>query len=161
MTCVFEVQDTCIGHNKKQFKFNFLNIFISKWCLSQLADNMLPDYSLYNGDDALSQRFVTQNYGRLHVYLESLDLETMTETPSYRMTDLFADIGGILGLYLGLSIGTIFELIQYVFFLSTHSCWGSKDDAEADKEWTENSEIGVRYILKDILAKVLYKLQLL
>ncbi|KAL8590301.1 hypothetical protein ACOMHN_006417 [Nucella lapillus] len=61
---------------------------------------------------------IRQNLLRLNVYLEDLSVVKYKQMPAYGMEDLFADIGGTLGLWMGVSVLTIMELLELVFRLS-------------------------------------------
>ncbi|XP_077982509.1 degenerin mec-10-like [Glandiceps talaboti] len=66
---------------------------------------------------------VRLNLARLEVYFEELNSQTISEQPAYPIEQLFSDIGGTLGLYIGLSIITVFEFFEFMtdvigFFIS-------------------------------------------
>ncbi|XP_076464690.1 FMRFamide-activated amiloride-sensitive sodium channel-like [Babylonia areolata] len=61
---------------------------------------------------------IRQNLLRLNVYLEDLSVVKYKQMPAYGMEDLFADIGGTLGLWMGVSVLTIMELLELVIRLS-------------------------------------------
>ena len=58
-----------------------------------------------------------QNLLRLNVYLEDLSVVEYRQLPAYGLADLFADIGGTLGLWMGISVLTIMELIELIIRL--------------------------------------------
>jgi hypothetical protein len=58
------------------------------------------------------------------VYLEDLSVVEYRQLPAYGLADLFADIGGTLGLWMGISVLTIMELMELIirlFFLLFNS----------------------------------------
>ncbi|KAH9494544.1 hypothetical protein Btru_042391 [Bulinus truncatus] len=57
---------------------------------------------------------VRQNLIRLNIYLEDLSVVEYRQLPAYGLADLFADIGGTLGLWMGISVLTIMELVELV-----------------------------------------------
>lgn len=61
---------------------------------------------------------IRQNLLRLNVYLEDLSVVKYKQMPAYGMEDLVADIGGTLGLWMGVSVLTIMELLELIFRLS-------------------------------------------
>ena len=61
---------------------------------------------------------IRQNLLRLNVYLEDLSVVKFKQMPAYGMEDLFADIGGTLGLWMGVSVLTMMELLELIFRLS-------------------------------------------
>ena len=65
-------------------------------------------------DNLTSYDFVTDNFVRVNVYLSDMEVEVQEQQPSYRLSNLFSDIGGTLGLWVGLSLLTVVEFIQLV-----------------------------------------------
>lgn len=53
------------------------------------------------------------------IYFEKLSLDVTTETPSMTIVNLFSNIGGTLGLFLGMSLLSIVELIELIIFIFT------------------------------------------
>ncbi|CAL1527011.1 unnamed protein product [Lymnaea stagnalis] len=58
-----------------------------------------------------------QNLLRLNIYLEDLSVVEYRQLPAYGLADLFADIGGTLGLWMGISVLTIMELVELIIRL--------------------------------------------
>ncbi|XP_033126038.1 degenerin mec-10-like [Anneissia japonica] len=58
-----------------------------------------------------------QNLVRLEVYYEDLSYTSISESPAYTWESLFGDIGGTLGLYIGLSMLTVVEFFEFVIDL--------------------------------------------
>ena len=58
------------------------------------------------------------NFARLNVYFRDLDISTREQIASYGIFALFSDFGGTMGLWVGISIVSIVELIQFVITLS-------------------------------------------
>ena len=65
-------------------------------------------------DNLTSYDFITDNFVRVNVYLSDMEVEVQEQQPSYMLSNLFSDIGGTLGLWVGLSLLTVVELIQLV-----------------------------------------------
>nr|XP_006821452.1 PREDICTED: uncharacterized protein LOC102804529 [Saccoglossus kowalevskii] len=55
---------------------------------------------------------ILKNLVRLEVYFEELNLEKITAKPAYHVENLIGDIGGSLGLYIGLSLITVVEFLE-------------------------------------------------
>jgi acid-sensing ion channel 2 len=53
-----------------------------------------------------------QSFTRFGIFYKSLSYETFTESPQTNLVWLFASIGSYLGLFLGISVFSVFELIQ-------------------------------------------------
>ncbi|ELT95596.1 hypothetical protein CAPTEDRAFT_218968 [Capitella teleta] len=63
-------------------------------------------------ESKINSKFVTDNFMRLDVFMRELSYEQITQQPAYDVIKLLGDIGGSLGLFLGASVLTIFELID-------------------------------------------------
>lgn len=59
-----------------------------------------------------SSEHVRKNLVHIHVFYETFNVDVVEETADYSLTSLFSDVGGITGLYLGMSIVTVFELLE-------------------------------------------------
>ncbi|XP_042860296.1 degenerin-like protein unc-105 [Penaeus japonicus] len=81
-----------------------------------VAQNMK---NLYTGSDLCSDG--DNNTARLHVYLNSLDHEEVEEFASYTWETLLCNVGGNFGLFIGLSIVSVAEVLEVVFdFIVTY-----------------------------------------
>ena len=66
--------------------------------------------------------FISENFARVNVFLRVLEIIEMTQTPAYNLSNLFSDMGGTLGLWVGVSILTVAELIQLVIRMGLTLC---------------------------------------
>ena len=55
---------------------------------------------------------------RLSVHFESMSYETITIHASYNLIQFIADIGGYMGLFVGVCAMTVFELVDWIFRLT-------------------------------------------
>ncbi|XP_070570506.1 low-density lipoprotein receptor-related protein 2-like isoform X2 [Ptychodera flava] len=55
-----------------------------------------------------------RNLARLEIYFEELNYESVEEKPAYIFENLIGDIGGSLGLYIGLSLITVAEFLEFL-----------------------------------------------
>ncbi|XP_069127691.1 acid-sensing ion channel 1-like [Argopecten irradians] len=60
----------------------------------------------------LDKRQLSLNFLKLDIYYESLNYEVVEETPEIEDAQFASDVGGALGLWIGLSILSVFELVQ-------------------------------------------------
>ena len=129
----------CINNNTLEFFDNFNNI---KNCedkcpfkCEQLDFNYLVSFSDYPSqvyaDSLLRQKYIQEkfinktdnlNYEKikssilsLNIYYSSFDLFKITEVESISLIDLISSIGGTLGLYIGISILSFFEILEFIF----------------------------------------------
>ncbi|XP_023235401.1 degenerin unc-8-like [Centruroides sculpturatus] len=65
----------------------------------------------------------------IHVYYKDLTFEKKTQTPTYTTPALIANIGGTLGLCLGLSLVTIVEVIELILDMLM-TCFRSSSDVK-------------------------------
>ncbi|XP_077997315.1 uncharacterized protein LOC144450544 [Glandiceps talaboti] len=61
-----------------------------------------------------------QNLVHLEIYYGELNYEKVTEVPDYKLENLFGDIGGSLGLYIGLSVITVVEFLELVYDITVY-----------------------------------------
>ncbi|XP_063877280.1 amiloride-sensitive sodium channel subunit alpha-like [Scylla paramamosain] len=66
---------------------------------------------------------------RLHFYMDSLSYEKIEESPAFTWNTLVCNVGGNLGLFLGMSIVTLVELLEFLIDLLFSCCNFRKSDA--------------------------------
>ncbi|KAK8766130.1 hypothetical protein V5799_007089 [Amblyomma americanum] len=83
------------------------------------------------------------NFMRVHIFIQEMNYLYVRDLPAYPLPQLFADLGGCLGLYIGVSAITIFEFLEHLVTLISHLCdrylgCGKKRPASprAKAEWT-------------------------
>ena len=74
-------------------------------------DNFYKKYVEESGTDVLS------DFSRLNVYVEDEEVTKTIETPAMIMSQLLSEIGGQLGIWIGVSIITFAEMIELVVVL--------------------------------------------
>ncbi|XP_078698642.1 epithelial sodium channel subunit alpha-like isoform X1 [Branchiostoma floridae x Branchiostoma belcheri] len=55
-----------------------------------------------------------KNLLKLNIYYEALNYETITESPAYEVENLLGDLGGQLGLWVGMSCLSAMELLEFL-----------------------------------------------
>ncbi|XP_070538285.1 uncharacterized protein [Ptychodera flava] len=101
-----------------------MTISQSKWPSDAYLNNLLSlvkvkSHKTRNLNDLQSAR---ANLVRLKVYFETLNYESTSEIPAYTWEDLLSDVGGTLGLYVGLSIITVCEIMRLLLKVITKFC---------------------------------------
>ncbi|XP_075261218.1 uncharacterized protein LOC142352946 [Convolutriloba macropyga] len=64
----------------------------------------------FNIENILSQ--VQANIARIEIYYEELNYERLTEIPAYTLVQLLSDFGGNIGLWTGVCIFNVFEVVK-------------------------------------------------
>ncbi|XP_064648387.1 degenerin unc-8-like [Lineus longissimus] len=138
-TCSYN--DTCVDGVKHRFSNGLLNCNCSWGCSDTyfaptVSSSQWPNdqyQSIY--DDAIStsrkdlKNFIIganasprKNLLKVKVFFEELNYQEIKESPAYTIGNMAADFGGIVGLYLGMSVLAVFELIELIFDLLHYSC---------------------------------------
>ena len=60
------------------------------------------------------QHLVLQELTKVNVYIKDMTIISIEEEPMMQPFDLFSDIGGILGLFVGMSLLSLCEIVQLV-----------------------------------------------
>ena len=101
------------------------------------AYNMLQDPSLLNRFDNPSQvtyETIKESTLGVSVYFDALESTNIEESPQIEFVDLIAGIGGTLGLFLGISVLSLFEFVEIfleiIFFKMKH---GNRIDTRVNK----------------------------
>jgi acid-sensing ion channel 2 len=110
------IQDKCLTECPLECYFDQFDEFLS---LSEIIPDKYVDY--LNSKPNLAADFTSNNidlnvakqsFVNLNIFYKSLSYETFTESPQLSLVWLFASIGGYLGLFLGISVFSVFEPIQ-------------------------------------------------
>ncbi|XP_077863988.1 uncharacterized protein LOC144349047 [Saccoglossus kowalevskii] len=89
---------------------------LTSWPSSTFSPRLLSSLMAVNPKiRTLSGYDVSMNLARIKIYFESLNFERVLEVEDYPYTQLMADIGGALGLWVGLSIITVVEFAEFIY----------------------------------------------
>ncbi|KAI4543299.1 hypothetical protein MG293_006093 [Ovis ammon polii] len=61
-----------------------------------------------------SEAYIAENVLVLDIFFEALNYETVEQKKAYEMSELLGDIGGQMGLFIGASLLTILEILDYL-----------------------------------------------
>ncbi|XP_075439642.1 epithelial sodium channel subunit alpha-like [Ascaphus truei] len=94
-----------------------LTLSASQWPSSVYLDSFSKRLSRSRGyQDAQSIR---DNVIKVVVYYQQLNYELIEEVPSMQLVDLFSSIGGLMGLWIGVSVCTVAEILELILNLLT------------------------------------------
>ncbi|XP_043931335.1 acid-sensing ion channel 4 [Protopterus annectens] len=62
-----------------------------------------------------SEDYIRENFLVLDVFFEALNYETIEQKKAYELAGLLGDIGGQMGLFIGASVLTILEILDYIY----------------------------------------------
>lgn len=74
----------------------------------------------YKRKNSLNSAIASENYVRLQIFFEDLSLAKTINEESYKIENLLADIGGQLGLWIGVSVLTVVEVLEFLTTLVTY-----------------------------------------
>ncbi|XP_067648677.1 acid-sensing ion channel 4-B-like [Haliotis asinina] len=72
--------------------------------------------------DVFSEEYSRDNLLSINVYFSELSLQTIEEEPAYEFASLLSDFGGQLGLWMGISVLSICEVLE-LFYLLLANCF--------------------------------------
>ncbi|XP_034821156.1 acid-sensing ion channel 3 isoform X9 [Pan paniscus] len=61
-----------------------------------------------------SEAYIAENVLALDIFFEAVNYETVEQKKAYEMSELLGDIGGQMGLFIGASLLTILEILDYL-----------------------------------------------
>ena len=61
--------------------------------------------------------YVPKNLAEVHVYMDSNIITYIEERADYEASQLLSDLGGVVGLYVGMTIVSFFELMEMLCLL--------------------------------------------
>ena len=74
---------------------------------------------LYESPDLMEHldQVIKKNFMQLNFYIEERSMLVMTESPASTIPTIFANLGGILNLWAGITFYTFIELVELVYYL--------------------------------------------
>ncbi|CAD5211340.1 unnamed protein product [Bursaphelenchus okinawaensis] len=69
------------------------------------------------GDDMCMEKY-RKNAAMIQIFFEELNFETLTESPAYTWMSCLADLGGMLGLWIGASVVSVLEIVALAFYVA-------------------------------------------
>ena len=87
-------------------------------------------YDNINDANELILKWIQDSFYRLNVYFKKSTVEQHIQVASFSLADLWSGVGGILGLWLGISVMTIIEVMSFIFHSIT-KCFKKKTNTKA------------------------------
>ncbi|KAF0299506.1 Acid-sensing ion channel 4-A [Amphibalanus amphitrite] len=97
----------------------------------------------FTGTDLCESDNISNSTIRLQVYLEDPSFEYIHESPAYSVESLVSNIGGVMGLCLGLSALTLVEMAEYLVELTVSgwSNWRNRGERAANRSGIKRVEV--------------------
>ncbi|KAF8784707.1 Acid-sensing ion channel 1C like protein [Argiope bruennichi] len=86
--------------------------------------NLRSDFveSADNSSDQLNETYINKNFLRVHIFVQEMNYLRFMDLEAYSLPELFADLGGCLGLYLGVSLISIIEFHELLLHIVSLFC---------------------------------------
>ncbi|GFO35318.1 acid-sensing ion channel 4 [Plakobranchus ocellatus] len=78
--------------------------------------DMLKEMTNFRETEGIDGRFMRENILHLSIFYKALSYEQITQQEAYDVFALLCDIGGSMGLFLGASVITVFEVMDLLVF---------------------------------------------
>jgi len=79
---------------------------------------VLCSENLFTGE--YSRDYLSDNSLVIRIYFSSLQYVEMISSPTYSLMGLFSDVGGAMGLMLGATLLTVYEITEFSAILGFH-----------------------------------------
>ncbi|KAG1661717.1 Acid-sensing ion channel 1 [Nymphon striatum] len=120
--CNVELNSTCFDLSMESYrerstdmKANFdITPTSTIWPADAFADRVMRKYS--NREKSASN--FRKSFGKFGLHLSSLLKSQVIESKRFTIDTLLSNFGGLVGMYIGISVLSIFDLIKYVMFKS-------------------------------------------
>ena len=105
---------------------------------SRYPNNLDMSTAEYLGLEELEIRAMRRRYVALRVYFRSMRVTSIKQSPAMQAWDIFSNVGGLFGLFMGASILTLLEFCDFAVFIAR------KTLSESLKKWNKPSKYDVR-----------------
>ncbi|CAL1540639.1 unnamed protein product [Lymnaea stagnalis] len=132
ITCVTRVKwrfddnaSSCACDSPCSEKVYGRNVASRMWPSDSVASLMVESMRTTKKDLAVSTD-VQEDFIKLNIYFEELNFEELEEQIDYEFTQLMSDVGGTIGLWIGLSILSMFELFHVLLQICHYIVRGNR-----------------------------------
>ena len=88
----------------------------------------------FSTTELISLGLIRQNFIRLNVYLKDLIIDEVVQEKTYELENLFSDLGGTFGLWIGVSVLSLAEILETVWKAGIQDWKGTGGESELGKE---------------------------
>ncbi|TMS06712.1 Acid-sensing ion channel 4-A [Larimichthys crocea] len=100
-----------------------------------------------------SEDYIRDNFLVLDIFFEALNYETIEQKKAYDVAGLLGDIGGQMGLFIGASILTILEILDYIYEVIKHRIKRLLRPQKEEKKTKQQTSTVATVGLEEIKAK--------
>ena len=108
--CIHQCPLEC---NRTEYKTSLTNSHFAYEIYFDLINKISTLKSKYDDED-LSLKTIQEGIVKLNIYYESLAYVEMSESISMNLVSLFSSIGGFMGMFLGMSLMTLVEVLEII-----------------------------------------------
>ena len=98
-----------------------LTISQLRWPSTQVAENLLKDLKYFEPNTSSIQNWtledIYKNMLKVEIYFSEFDIEQMEQKPAYDFVKFTSELGGQIGLWIGASVYSAFEVGLFLFSL--------------------------------------------
>ncbi|KAL4236499.1 hypothetical protein ACF0H5_004885 [Mactra antiquata] len=104
------------------------------WVCDRYTDTCL------NLKERITAKDLNNNFLKLNIYYEDLNFENITEVAQIEIQQFLSDVGGAVGLWIGLSILSVCELIQLFVEIIDYALHRSRNPGSRDSKRSNETE---------------------
>ncbi|KAJ8029871.1 Amiloride-sensitive sodium channel subunit gamma [Holothuria leucospilota] len=116
------------------------SISVAYWPSDVVKEGIYDDIKRTNQEarsfllrEADPSEWLEKNVAKVQIFFQEFNYETITQNPAYTLGDLLSDVGGQLGLWLGISVLSIFEIIETISAVVALLWYGLKHSGKLKK----------------------------
>ncbi|XP_054708571.1 degenerin deg-1-like [Uloborus diversus] len=91
----------------------FQDFVLKRW------PELRSDFTEGNSSGSVNETYLNKNFLRVHVFIQEMNYLRFKDVEAYSLPELFADLGGCLGLYIGVSLISIIEFHELILHIMT------------------------------------------
>ena len=128
LPCPYECETVTFEASTSYAQYPTYNYYVNETLTN------LKYYNTLYKDDNISYGEFIKGIGKVFVYYESLKYTEISSDPAWEIMDLIANVGGTLGLFLGVSLLSFVEFVELAYTMSKAFWSEYKKDREVKRE---------------------------